>query len=532
MKSNSSEVIDWFHSLHVLGRSLLDRLIGKQFNNFFISSYELNGTTIQKELVHEIQDFLLKTKQTLLKVNHENIHDKIILEFFDEIIFLIMQYYPTITMTSHAIWFEFHNSLLELFHITFKLTTKNDIKTFQSKFLICYISFVEFNLQEEINFLSKAFHLSNIKEDWSCNSPYMREKRISHGILAFTNSIRSIIFHLFKTPISNPNQSWSSESFGNSANEIYGHFYEHSLSFGYKILNHFLEKVLLVYLYHIHNLSRVRLSQWQMDLSYVLLISLHTIYYIDQTLKKHNNSDSLQNYCDQLSPSTKELIKSTFLSILAIHQILYITRLMHYEHLVTYIETHYSFSTLKDLVKTPCKLSIVTNIIFKTSDNYFKRKVFTPSSIHVSQTQENSHQMNSPLVFDFSNDFYMLIGLQTDLNMNWLSFWDEQEFQCYQNEIQSSSGNQSLAFRSIILKRLKVIESDMHLTFSSYQEFKMIISSALARVFVVIDDSILFMKELLALIFYRRYEFIQGEYPILTSEDIINVKHLTSFLDL
>jgi len=136
-------------------------------------------------------------------------------------------------------------------------------------------------IAESIYSTNEVITIDNVlRQDWDSTSSYMRDKKVTPGIAAMQSNLRSLFFDLCKQC-----------SYGNS--RTYSLF---TISLTLQCLVHNCVSIIRLY-QEVISPSRVRLTQWRIDISYFIITLVDTIECVVQYL----NNISLKDYINHLS---------------------------------------------------------------------------------------------------------------------------------------------------------------------------------------------------------------------------------------
>jgi hypothetical protein len=231
----------------------------KQWN-----SEECNGQVLLGKL-HSFREFV-ENSQTIdapLITRYEN----------------LCQNYPVLTTIPESQWI----SLVEDHCSILKIVEKKSPKSTNSQLF----SWLEISANLFCQFLSRSMVLNISKQDWNSHSPYMRNKRITPGILFATSAFHRVALHLIENLM---NQEL-----------LFLALFDYSLVMITELCN------TVINIYWSLKPSRTRLTQWRNDLIYFFLqiffsfkklfVSFHDENYIlSQDLPSMNRVQKLFAY--------------------------------------------------------------------------------------------------------------------------------------------------------------------------------------------------------------------------------------------
>jgi hypothetical protein len=195
----------------------------KQWN-----SEECNGQVLLGKL-HSFREFV-ENSQTIdapLITRYEN----------------LCQNYPVLTTIPESQWI----SLVEDHCSILKIVEKKSPKSTNSQLF----SWLEISANLFCQFLSRSMVLNISKQDWNSHSPYMRNKRITPGILFATSAFHRVALHLIENLM---NQEL-----------LFLALFDYSLVMMTELCN------TVINIYWSLKPSRTRLTQWRNDLIYFFL---------------------------------------------------------------------------------------------------------------------------------------------------------------------------------------------------------------------------------------------------------------------
>jgi hypothetical protein len=195
----------------------------KQWN-----SEECNGQVLLGKL-HSFREFV-ENSQTI---------DSTVISRYEN----LCQNYPVLTTIPESQWI----SLVEDHCSILKTVEKKSPKSMNSQLF----SWLEISANLFCQFLSRSMVLNISKQDWNSHSPYMRNKRITPGILFATSAFHRVALHLIENLM--------------SQELLFLALFDYSLVMMNELCN------TVINIYWSLKPSRTRLTQWRNDLIYFFL---------------------------------------------------------------------------------------------------------------------------------------------------------------------------------------------------------------------------------------------------------------------
>lgn len=334
-------------------------------------------------------------------------------------------------------------------------------------------------------FRLSSFVTNTARQDWKSNSPYMRNKRFSPGIIYCLSTVRETWWYIKRFTEVEAKLTLGSSAVSQPL--IVANY----ISVVFKALTVSLHEVIKVYSWIV--CSRTRVTQWQFDVHYTIYTTINTLLSFDQFVRSMaSNEDECMAVYDLL----RNDLRQVYFSIWLLEIMLYLSK--HNDPLQ--VQTILSLLDLRNKESDTVEWLLLQSKLRATS--VWKQQLEAFDSVSL-----QSPPLPDALQYPFAADTVALCGLAPLLSF---SLCSQLEKDVFQKELGANAENHLIAAREVLFQRIvfrPVID------FTDSAESGMTVLMAVSS----------FGRELLGVSYYdlfklHRLEMIDNDYPPLTKE--------------